>query len=96
MSEMQNTYLENIHTTKESIPWLDQEKYDVLKDYPNFSTFEALLKTNFENKDQLIQLLNEISKLKLKIYFKNWFTLVDQKWMNEFINAPQFSWIVYK
>ncbi|MBW7954358.1 hypothetical protein H3C61_00895 [Candidatus Gracilibacteria bacterium] len=96
MSEIQNTQLENIHTIKESIPGLDQEKYDTLKDYPNFSTFESLLKTDFENKDKLIQLLNSISNIKLKLYFKSGFTLIDQKGINEFINDPKFASLIEK
>ncbi len=94
MSETQNTQLESIHTTKESIPWLDQEKYDLLKNYPNFSTFENLLKTDFENKDKLILLLNKIDVIDIDDYFFKWFTLVDQKWINEFINNPKFASLI--
>ncbi len=79
---------------KSEIAGLSPEKEALLKQKENFSTFSQIMKSaliSSEEKQKVLLIINNSDKVILEDYFDyNWFNLVDEKWIKDFINNPDF------
>jgi len=87
--------LEKQSYQKTEILGLSPEKEAFLKEQDNFDAFALIMKSSLispEEKEKVLKILNNTGIWELEVFFGwEWFTLVDEAGIKDFINTPEFT-----